>query len=391
MTTDKSALRPKTWPEGSDSALGTPLQPSVVYTTQDADALDAIYEGRADGFTYSREGHPNARSLAARIDALEGAEGGIMTGSGMGAISAVLLSQLSADDHVIGSDQLYGRSLRLITQELPRMGVEYSLVDATDAGAIEAAVKGNTKLMLVEVVANPTLRIADMEAVYRVARNRGFLVAVDNTFTTPLGYRPFEHGADIVIHSVTKLLGGHSDAMLGYVAARDERHRAELDGVIASFGQTASPYDCWTAEKGLLTFPLRYAQASANAAKLARFLDESPKVVRAVYPGLPSHPDHNRAGALLGENFGNMVSFAIEGGRETANQFARALSGVHFGPTLGDVATVVSHSASSSHRAVPEDERQKLGITQGFFRISVGIEDADFLSARFDAALSALK
>jgi cystathionine gamma-synthase len=369
----------------------TPLQPSVVYAAEDADALDAQYEGRVEGYAYAREGHPNAAVLGEKLDWLEGvtpAMGkGVVTGSGMAAAGAMFLALLKAGDHVVAGDQLYGRSLRLLTQDLPRWGVSASLVDATRAEAVAEAIRPETRLILVEVVSNPTLRVADMEGIAAVARERGVTLAVDNTFTTPRGFRPFAHGANVVIHSVTKLLAGHSDATLGWVAAdAPERNRALYDAAV-SWGLTPSPFDCWLAERGLHSFDLRLERAGANAAALADALAETPGVAQVLYPGRADHPDHGRAKALL-SGFGNMVSFRLKGGRAEVNRLVRAARHIPFAPTLGDVGTTLSHPASSSHRGLTPEGRAALGIDEGFLRVSVGCEDAAQLIGEFRAAVA---
>ena len=374
---------------GATWALGTPLQPSVVYRSPDPDALDAVYEGRESGYSYAREGHPNADRLAAMIDGLEGGAGGLMAGSGMGAITATLLALLAAGDHVVAGNQLYGRSLRMLTQDLPRFGVTASLVDPTETSEVEAALRPETKLILVETVSNPTMRVADMEGITALAKARGLILVVDNTFTTPLGYGAWSAGADVVIHSVTKLLAGHSDVTLGYVLARDPAHRTAIYDTITTLGLTASPYDCWQAERGLYTFALRYQAAQANAAQLADFLADQTAVAEVLYPGHDGHPDITRAQSLLTDG-GTMLAFRLNGGREEAVRLTRAMPQIAFAPTLGDVATVLSHSASSSHRGLSEEDRQALGITQGFFRVSLGIEPFAHLKSAFAAGLSAV-
>lgn len=387
--TPKSVVRRCIWPASVSRPVVTPLQPSVVYASPDPDALDAQYEGVAEGYTYAREGHPNASVLASKIDMLEGARGGIITGSGMSAISAAFLGCLTAGDHVLGGDQLYGRSLRLMTQDLPRFGIETSLADPTDISAMRAAVQPNTRMILVEVVSNPTIRVADMEGIAALAQEIGALLVVDNTFTTPRSYRPFEHGADIVIHSVTKLLAGHSDATLGYVVARDPDTMSAINDANVTWGLTASPFDCWLAERGLHSFELRYDRAQENAQKLADALAQHPAVKQVLYPTRPDHPDHNRAVALLGAQGGNMVSFELHGGRKAANAFTRAAPDVAFAPTLGDIGTTLSHPPSSSHRGLTSEGRAALGISEGFFRVSVGVEDAELLISEFLTAAEA--
>ncbi len=385
---DKPSFRAQ-WPQSASRPMVSPLQPSVVYTSQDPDALDAAYDGTAPGYTYAREGHPNAAVLAKLIDRMEHAEGGIVTGSGMAAVSLAVLSVLNAGDHVIGADQLYGRSLRLMTDELPRMGMETTLVDPTDISAVASALRDTTKLILIETVSNPTLRVPDIEGIVALAKDHGCLVAIDNTFATPRGFRPLDAGVDIAIHSVTKLLAGHSDATLGYVVAKDPDLNAKIDGLAATLGLTASPFDCWLAERGLYSFDLRYERTTASAKSLADALGNTSGVKRVIYPTRADHPDHNRAVSLLGGEGGHMVSFEIEGGRDAANRLVRSAAALNFAPTLGDVATTISHPPSSSHRAMTEDKRANLGISEGFFRVSVGCEPVEELIAIFKDAIAA--
>ncbi len=390
----RSLVRRSRAPASISRPVVTPLSPSVVYRSIDADELDSQYEGRAQGYTYAREGHPNATVLGEKLDWMEGvtpAMGkGVVTGSGMAAVSAVFLGLLEKGDHIVAGDQLYGRSLRLLKSDLPRMGFSATLADPTDVRAIEAALRPETKMILVEVVSNPTLRVADMEGVAALAARRGVLLVVDNTFTTPRAYQPFAHGANIVLHSVTKLLAGHSDVTLGWVAADTPARNKALYDAAVSWGLSPSPFDCWLAERGLHTFDLRYDRATANAAALADWLAGLEGVAQVLYPGRPDHPDHNRAAALLDGNFANMVSFRLKGGRPEVNRFLRAAEHIAFAPTLGDVGTTISHPASSSHRALTPEARAAIGIDEGFIRVSVGIEDIAMLKREFAQAVAAI-
>ncbi len=389
MTDRPTLIRRMPWPEGSSRPVATPIQPSVVYASESPDALDAQYDGTNPGYTYAREGHPNADVLARRIDAMEGAEAGLVVGSGMAAVTLALLGALEAGDHVLGGDQLYGRSLRLMSETLPRMGIATSLADPTDAAAMAAAIRPETKLILIEVVSNPTIRVADVAGIVQAAKARGVLVAIDNTFTTPRAFRPFDHGADIVIHSVTKLLAGHSDATLGYVAARDPAIRERIRTTSVTMGFTPSPFDCWLAERGLFSFDLRYDRAEATAVRLAEALSAMPGVRKVLYPTRSDHPDHNRAAALLGARGSHMLSFEVAGGRDAANRLVRAAPDLAFAPTLGDIGTTLSHPPTSSHRALTPEARAALGIGEGFFRVSVGCEDPEMLIAEFTRAVAA--
>lgn len=388
MTADKTG-RPA-WPQSASKPLVSPLQPSVVYTTPGPDALDEIYEGGADGYTYAREGHPNADVTAGIIDRLEGAEGGLLTGSGMAAVTAGLLGAVQAGEAVVGSDQLYGRSLKLLRETLPAFGIGTALVDVSDASNVAAALTPDTRAVLIETVSNPTIRVPDVEGISALCRSRGLILMVDNTFATPRAFRPLEVGADVVIHSVTKLLSGHSDTTLGYVAARDPALRASIADRVVTMGLTPSPFDAWLAERGLMTFALRYDRAEANARALADALADHGAVRKVLYPTREDHPDRARAAALLGARGSHMVSFDIGGGRAEAERLIRALSDIPFAPTLGDVTTTISHPATSSHRGLSPEARAALGMGEGFFRVSVGCEEAEVLPPVFRAALDRL-
>ncbi|MGB1357086.1 MAG: trans-sulfuration enzyme family protein [Candidatus Puniceispirillaceae bacterium] len=383
-------------PHSASRPVVPPLYPSVVYASPSADALDAQYEGRVAGYTYAREGHPNADILAEKIDWLEGGEDGLVTGSGMAAISAMFLGLLSRGDHVLAGDQLYGRSLRMLTRDLPQLGIETSFADANDADAMAAAIRPNTRIILVEAVSNPTLRVADMTAIATLAAGSKTLLAVDNTFTTPALFRPLERGADIVINSITKFLAGHSDVTLGYVTARDADHRQAMRDAAVTWGLTPSPFDCWLADRGLHSFELRFAAAERGAAAIADHLAAQPGIRRVLYPGRADHPDHARAQTLFGGRYGNMVTFEIaagdiDGGRPQVNAFIGAAAGIPFAPTLGDIGSTLSHPASSSHRGLTPDGRAALGISEGMFRLSVGIEPVEMLIDELDAALAAVR
>ena len=384
-------MRPFCLPESASTPVVTPLSPSVVYASSSPDMLDAQYDGDLAGFTYAREGHPNAKALAKQIDALEGVEGGLVTSSGMAAVSAALLGLLKTGDHIIAGDQLYGRSLRLLREDLPRLGIGVSLCDTTSAENVLKAVRANTKIVLLEAVSNPTLRVADVVGVANAIRGKYIKLLVDNTFTTPLSLKPAGLGADIIVHSVTKLLAGHSDVTLGYIWARDEETMNAIYVFCVTMGMTPSPFDCWLAERGFLTFPLRFEKAQENAVRLADVLSSHPKISRVLYPTRYDHPDISGAKILLGENGCNIVSIELcDQTRAAANRFVENAREIAFAPTLGDVGTTLSHPASSSHRALSASEREALGISEGFFRISVGIEDLDALIQTFSKAASSV-
>jgi cystathionine gamma-synthase len=384
-----SVVRRTPFPRSATAPLVPPIVPSAVFVARDADQMNGVYEGREQGFTYAREASPNAELLAAKIAALERAECGVITSSGMSAASAIVLGLLKAGDHVVAGNQLYGRTLRLVNQELPRLGFATDLVDTSDVAAIEQAIRPTTRMVLVEAVSNPLLRVVDVAALGAVARSRGVLLVVDNTFPTPLALRPLSLGAHLVFHSVTKMLAGHSDVTLGAVCGSRELMTPIRDTIV-TWGLNASPFDCWLAERGMNTLELRLARASANASALADVLAGQPAVRRVFYPGRVDHPDHAVARQLFGEQFGNMVTFELHGGRDTVNHFMRALQSIPFAPTLGDVSTIISHPAVTSHRGLTAAAREALGIREGTIRVSVGIEEFQLLDDEFRAALAAV-
>jgi len=384
-----SVVRRVPFPRSVTTPLVPPIVASTVFVARDADHMNSVYEGQEQGFTYAREGNPNADLLAAKIAALEGAECAVITSSGMSAVSAIVLGLLEAGHHVVAGNQLYGRTLRLVSQELPRLGFATDLVDATDLAAVERALRPNTRLLLVEVVSNPLLRIPDIAALGALARSRGVLLAVDNTFPTPLMFRPLSLGAQIVFHSITKMLAGHSDVTLGAVCGSRDL-TAPIRDAMVTWGLNGSPFDCWLAERGMNTLELRVARGNANAAALADFLARHPAIRRVFYPGRADHPDHAVARRLFGEQFGNMVTFELAGSRDTVNLFMQALPSIPFAPTLGDVSTTISHPAVTSHRGLTAAARDQLGIREGTIRVSVGVEAFSLLEEEFRAALAAV-
>jgi cystathionine gamma-synthase len=240
---------------------------------------------------------------------------------------------------------------------------------------------------LAEIVSNPMLRVTHFEALAEATQKAGALLLVDNTFTTPSGFNPLAHGADLVMHSVTKMLSGHSDLNLGYLGGKDPELISRIDETLKTMGFNASPYNCWMAERGLNTFDLRIARAQENAGKLAALLSAHPMVSKVHYPGLAAHPDHALARKMLTNGFGSMVSFVLKGERAQADTFLKAAENIPYGPTLGDVATIFIMPALSSHRKLPREERLALGIEDNLIRVSLGIEDFDLIEQDFSEAL----
>jgi cystathionine gamma-synthase len=371
---------------GSSTPLTPPLYPSAVYTLPDLDALDRILDANEAGFIYARDAHPNARRLAAKLAELEGARWALTTSSGMAAISALVLANIGQGQRVVASNRLYGRTTQLFQQELPRLGMQTTLVDISDLNKVKAALQTPARLLIVETISNPLLCVADLPRLIQLAHDAKCLIVVDNTFATPVLIRPLDLGADFVIESVTKMIGGHSDVTLGLVCGNNDIH-AKLSQVSSIGGFSSSPFDCWLAELGLQTLSLRIKTACTNAAALADWLSHQPAVARVIYPGRADHPDHELARRLLRGGFGNMLCFDLAGGREAVNRFMRLAPGIPFSPSLGHTTTTCSHPATTSHRYVDPAERERQGITDGLVRLSVGVEDLSLIQSEMAKGL----
>ena len=366
-------------PEPCPSATGPlvpPLNLSVVYRMAGLDQVDAVSRKEADGYVYARDGHPNADQLAAKVAALEGAETAVVCASGMAAESAALLALLDGGGHVALSEGVYGRTATLVARELARFGIGHARFDATRPASLRAALTAATRVVFVETLSNPMLRLADIEGLAAVAREADARLVVDNTLA-PLSCRPLALGADLVVHSGTKLIGGHSDLTLGLLAGpRASIERAAA--VAATFGLTGNPFESWLALRGLATLGVRAARAAATALDLAGRLARHPGVAAAHYPGLPAHPDHDRARRVLTGGFGTIVTIDLET-HARADAFIRSLRGIPFAPSFGDVATTLSHPATTSHRGQDPEQWARQGITPGLVRLSFGLEHPDDL------------
>jgi cystathionine beta-lyase/cystathionine gamma-synthase len=357
-----------------------------VYTLPDLDALDRIMNAEAPGFIYFRDGHPNAKQLADQLAALEGATWGVACVSGMAAVAAAVLAHVQQGERIVASNRLYGKTTALFNTELARFGVQTTLVDSGDLAQVRNALATPAKLLWVEMLSNPLLRMVDLEALAEICRERECLFMVDNTFATPVLTRPLDHGADLVMESLTKMIGGHADVMLGVLCGRGDR-LSQIAPLVSTWGLMANPFDCWLAMRGLPTLALRMRAASANAAALADWLAEQRGVSRVIYPGRPDHPDHALARRYLAGGFGNMLCFELEGGREAVNRFLRSAPAIPFSPSLGNATTTCSHPGTTSHRYVSPAEKKRQGIGDGLIRLSVGVEDVEQIKKEIAAGL----
>ncbi|NOX30044.1 MAG: cystathionine gamma-synthase [Actinobacteria bacterium] len=387
----RSVVRRAVTPDNAGRPLATPLSHSVMYHYESASQLQAVHDGELEGFDYARDGHPNSTVLAEKLTWMEGAQAGVMTASGMAALSASFLAVLRGGDSTAAASQLYGRSLKLVNQELPRLGFPARTFDASNPDTFAEAITPGTRIVLTEIVSNPMLRVTHFEALVEATQRVGALLLVDNSITTPHLFNPLAHGADLVMHSVTKMLSGHSDLNLGYLGANDAELLASIGDLVATMGFNASPHNCWLAERGLHTFDLRLRQAQNNAGQLARFLEAHPLVSKVHYPGLESHADHELAQRMLPQGTGTIVSFVLRGDWRHADAFIEAGANIPYGPTLGDVSTIVIMPANSSHRKLPREQRLALGIEDNLVRVSLGIEDFEIIEADFSEALEATR
>ncbi|MBP1605688.1 MAG: Cys/Met metabolism PLP-dependent enzyme [Acidobacteria bacterium] len=366
-------------PDAATGAIITPIYQTSTYVQEGL--------GRHKGHEYARTSNPTRSALEANIAAIEGGTAGFAFASGMAAISAIT-SLLRSGDHVIVTDNTYGGTYRLFEQVLRRYGLTFTYVDTSDEALVERAITPATRMIFVETPTNPILRLTDIGRVAALAHARDVTLVVDNTFASPYVQRPIEHGADLVMHSTTKYLNGHSDSVGGIVVARHEPQVEWLKFVQNAAGAILGPFDAWLVLRGTKTLAVRMAQHNENGAALAGYLARHPKVERTYYPGLPDHPQRELAMRQM-RGFGGMLSFDL-GSLARAKAVLEGVRLMALAESLGGVETLICHPASMTHASVPPDRRAALGITDGLVRISAGIEDIADLIADLDQALARL-
>lgn len=378
-------------PDPTTGALSTPIYQTNAYLfpTPEEGARRIAAEG--EGWVYTRWGNPTVAALEQKIAILEGGEAALAAASGMGAISTALLTLAAAGDHIVAPHTVYGGTHHLLAAELPRLGIETSFVDATDSENVQEAVRKNTKVLYIETPGNPNLDIVDLAAMVEIAKEHGLKTIADNTFATPVVQRPLEMGVDLVVHSATKYLGGHGDAVAGVMVGSRDFVKKARSTVLRHFGAPLGPFEAWLILRGMQTLPLRVERHSANALAVAQFLEGHPKVERVFYPGLPSHPQHALAKRQM-RAFGGMVSFEVKGGMKAGEELMRRVRLCTLAVSLGDVRTLISHPASMTHapNIVSPEERRAAGISDGLIRLSVGLEDPSDIIADLDQALQGL-
>ena len=370
----------------ADGAVNTPVYLSSTYKL-DEERYAGWAAGAQHTLLYSRLSSVKSEVVSKKIASLEGAEDGEMFSSGMGAITTVLLGLLSRGDHVIASPDVYGGTYGLMTEDLPRFGIEVTLADIRDPSSFEAAIKQNTKMLYSETLTNPNLKVCDLPEIARIAKAHNLISVVDNTFVSPWATRPIEMGHDLVIHSTTKYLNGHSDHIGGAVVGSKDLI-AQVFAKKIHFGTSPDPHACFLLERGIRTLHTRMPLHASNAATLAKRLESHPSIDRVVHPSLSSHPDYEIAKRVLPNGTG-MLGFVVKGGDSAAMTFMSRLKIIFEATSLGGVESLIEVPATSSHMAVPEEVRIAAGISPGFVRMSVGIEDVEDIWNDIQQALGA--
>jgi cystathionine beta-lyase/cystathionine gamma-synthase len=372
------AVRAGITPDPSTGSIVPPIFQTATYV------LDEI--GKDKGFDYTRASNPTRAVLEANVAALENGKYGVSFASGMSAVDAVART-LSAGDHVVSTDDVYGGVTRLYNQVLSRFGIEITYVDTSNPENIAEAIRPATKLLWLETPTNPLLKITDLEVAAQIAKEHGLLTAVDSTFATPYLLRPLDLGIDLVVHSTTKYLSGHNQVIGGIVITNDQELFEQLKFIQKSIGAVSSPFDCWLTLLGLKTLHLRMEKHSSNAMAVAQFLDGHAKIKQVIYPGLSSHPGHEEAKRQMAA-FSGMITFELVGDVQTGINFMNGVRLASLAESLGAVETMVTHPATMTHTSVPREVRYARGLTDGLVRLSVGIEDVEDIIADLDQALA---
>lgn len=374
----------------SISPKTTPIYQTSVFTFEDLNALEAYFGEPGQSYMYTRYGNPNNEELAQEVNKLEKGQGAVVTSSGMSAILTAVLVYAKAGDHVLCAEEIYGGSSALLSQELTRLGIEVTYVPMDALYSLDGFVRENTKLLLAETISNPMMVVTDLGRLAETCHGKGIKLAVDNTFASPVLTQPLGLGADIVIHSVTKYLAGHSDVTAGAVICQQAEDAKRAAQIMRTWGLNLSPFESWLAARSLKTLKLRVKEHSANALQLAQWLQQHPNVQAVFYPGLENHQQHELAKQQGNGLFGGMLSFRIIDEPGAVNRFMRALRHIPFAPSLAGVTTSISYPLGTSHRGLTQEQQQKMGITVGLIRLSVGIEDAPEIMADLERGLAAI-
>jgi len=372
-----------------DPATGSvapPIFQTSTFAFESCDQGSARFSGSEAGYVYTRMGNPTVARLEEAVAALESGFGGLATSSGMAALCTTLFALLEQGNHLVGTASVYGPSRMVVERDFSRFGVGSTFVDTSDLEQVRSALRPETRLVLVETPANPTIVITDLRAVAEIAHEHGALLVVDNTFATPVFQRPIEHGADVVIHSMTKFINGHTDVVAGMIVAASAELRDRIRSVHHYLGACIDPHQAWLVLRGLRSLALRVSAAERNAMRVAAFLDGHPRVEWICYPGLNSHPQHELARRQM-DGFGSLISFEVSGGVDAGAALLDNLELMTLAVSLGGIETLIQHPATMTHAAIPREERLRAGISDGLIRLSIGCESAEDLIADLERAL----
>jgi len=370
----------------STGSVITPIYETSVFGFSSTKELIDVMSEKAEGYIYTRYGNPTVRTVERKMAELEGAEDAAVFSSGMAAIATTVLTLTSSGDHVVSTRDLYGGTLALFKDLLPKFGVEVSFVEATDFDEIKSAVQKNTRIIFAETPTNPTLKIVDVSKVAELGKKNGITVVVDSTFASPYNLQSLRFGVDIVVHSATKYLGGHNDVTAGVVCGSEDFIQ-KLEEMRKHLGGTLDPLAAWLLLRGLKTLRLRMERHNSNGIRIARYLEKHPKVKRVYYPGLPSHPQHSIAKKQM-KGFGGVVSFEIDGDFEKTMKFVDNLKLCFLAASLGGAETLATQPVTCSHYYVSAEDRKKAGITDELIRLALGIEDPEDIIADLDQAFN---
>ncbi len=365
--------------EGGCGDVVTPIHLAATFARKEIDKPTGGYE-------YARTGNPTRHALEKRLAALENAKYGLAFASGLAAETTLALSLLKKGDHVVAFEDLYGGTRRLFDKTLANFGLEFSYVDASSVEKVKEAIKGNTRLIWLETPTNPLLRLCDIRAISKISKQHGVLTVVDNTFASPFLQNPLDLGADMVLHSTTKYIGGHSDVIGGAIMLSNDEIYSKLKFSQNALGGVPSPFDCFLVLRGAKTLALRMERHSQNAQRIAEYLSAHRKVERVIYPGLKTHPQHELAKRQM-SGFGGMVTFTLKGGKGKTAGFLKRLGVIALAESLGGVESLINQPAVMTHASLAREERERLGVTDNLLRLSVGIEDYDDLQADLEQAL----
>ncbi|PKN58493.1 MAG: methionine gamma-lyase [Deltaproteobacteria bacterium HGW-Deltaproteobacteria-14] len=367
-------------------AVAPPLYQTSTFAFDSCGQGAARFSGEEEGYIYTRMGNPTIARLEEAVSTLEGGAGGLATGSGMAALCTSVFALLEQGGHIVSSSSVYGPSRVVIERDFSRFGVTATFVDSSDTAAVAAAMRPETKLVFVETPANPTLTISDLRAIADIAHAHGALLMVDNTFASPILQRPIEHGADVVMHSMTKFLNGHTDVVAGMIIPASDALLKRIRASHYYFGAVMDPHQAWLVLRGLRTLSLRVKASQANAMRVAEWLEAHPKVEWVAYPGLASHPQRELAARQM-DGPGALMSFEVKGGVKAGAAMLDHVELMTLAVSLGGIETLIQHPASMTHAAMPREARLAAGITDGLVRVSVGCEDVEDLLADFAQAL----